>query len=172
MSNQICRQRPRAVAVNYMARLSFGTGPPVCNTQNSRDQKHPPTANIIDTNRYVHMAPLPLPLATRPHTARTLLHPREMIDAGLCETPLLTDWKCLSIYCSNRALQVRADCTTPVFGPGQPAVSRFPLCSSEGSRHRSSHGQFHLTPQDLSSHMYVKCKTLSTRGSPSSHESR
>ena len=94
--------------MNYMARLSFGTGPPVCNTQNSRDQKHPPTANIIDTNRYVHMAPLPLPLATRPHTARTLLHPREMIDAGLCETPLLTDWKCLSIYCSNRALQVRA----------------------------------------------------------------
>jgi len=47
-----------------------------------------------------------------------------MIDAGLYGAPLLTDCKCPSIYCSNRAAGPSGLYHTPVFGPGQPAVSR------------------------------------------------
>lgn len=66
MSNQICRQRPRAVAVNYMARLSSAPARP-CTVRQTAEIKgtHRPQILLInDTNRCVHMASLTLPLAT------------------------------------------------------------------------------------------------------------
>lgn len=61
MSNQICRQSPKAVAVNYMARL-FRHRP--VRVRTTAEIEAPPSANIVDTNRYVHMVLPTLPLAT------------------------------------------------------------------------------------------------------------
>lgn len=175
MSNQICRPESKGGSCELYGDAFSAPARP--STQNSRDQVEapPPPYRIkslipIDVCTWHRLPYRWLPVVshrTAPHARCSTL--ARMIDAGLHGAPLLTDWKCLSIYCSNRALQVRAGLYhQPPCSAQASLLSRLSSVRKDRipriatpliSRAVSS------DPQDLSSHMDVNyCKTLSTRG--------
>ena len=67
------------------------------------------------------------------------------------------------LYIAAIALQVRADCTTPPCSAQASLLSRGTV--SEGSLDRPLISRaVSSNPRDLSSHMFVICETLATRG--------
>ena len=148
MSNQICRQSPRAVAVNYMARLFSAPARPCTQRQRSKHQHPQIFVMPIDMCTWCCLPYRWLPTSHRTHAAAPWREDRCRV-VWRASTHRL---KCLSILCSNRAA-----------GPSRlyhtPCAARASLLSVLWDRirristDRSSHGRFHLTLTGLSSHM-------------------
>lgn len=147
MSNQICRQSPRAVAVNYMARLFSAPARPCTQQQRTKHERPQIFLIPIDMCTWYYLPYRWLPTSHRTHAAAPSRDDRCRV-VWRASTHRL---KCLSIYCSNRAAGPSGLYHTPVFGPGQPAVSR---TVSGGSLDRPLISRaVSSNPQDLSSHM-------------------
>ena len=170
MSNQICRQSPRAVAVNYMARLFSAPARPCTQQQRSKHQHPRISLTPIDMCTWYRLPYSWLPASHRTHAAAPSRDDRCRV-VWRASTHRLE----MPIYILQQS-RCRSERIVP-----HPRVRPRPACCLEGpypkdlSTDRSSHGRFHPNLTNLSSHMvYAERKTLSTRGTRYilSHESR
>jgi len=141
MSNQICRQRPRAVAVNYMARLSSAPARP-CTVRKTAEIKstHRPQISLIPIDMCTWHR---LPCRWLPPTHRT--HAAAPSREDRCRVVWRASTHRLEMPIYILQQQSRAAGPSGLYHHPRVRPRRAFSSSSEGSRHRSSYGSFHLT---------------------------